>query len=81
MTRRPRRNHSAAFKANVALAAIRGAQTLVEMPLQFDVHANPIKQCKEQLLGGRQTISAMKRSRNRRVQPSMLKHCTPGSAN
>jgi hypothetical protein len=29
MTRRPRRNHSPAFKAKVALAAIRGEQTLV----------------------------------------------------
>ncbi|WP_235894975.1 hypothetical protein, partial [Brucella pecoris] len=30
MTRRPRRNHSPAFKAKVALAAIRGERTLVE---------------------------------------------------
>ena len=40
MTRRPRRNHSPAFKAKVALAAIRGEQTLVELSQQFDVHAN-----------------------------------------
>ena len=39
MTRRPRRNHSPAFKAKVALAAIRGEQTLVELSQQFDVHA------------------------------------------
>ncbi len=48
MTRRLRRNHSPAFEANVALAAIRGEQTLVE----FDVHANQIKQWKDQLLEG-----------------------------
>ena len=42
MTRRPRRNHSPAFKAKVALAAIRGEQTLVELSQQFDVHANQI---------------------------------------
>ena len=52
MTRRPRRNHSPAFKAKVALAAIRGEQALVELSQQFDVHANQIKQWKEQLLEG-----------------------------
>ncbi|TWH00962.1 transposase [Ochrobactrum sp. J50] len=50
MTRRPRRNHSPAFKAKVALAAIRGERTLVERSQQFDVHANQIKQWKDQLL-------------------------------
>ena len=49
MTRRPRRNHSPAFKAKVALAAIRGEQTLAELSQQIDVHANQIKQCKDQL--------------------------------
>jgi transposase len=51
MTRRPRRNQSPGFNAKVALAAIRGEQTLVELSQQFDVHANPIKQWKGQLLG------------------------------
>jgi transposase len=36
----------------VALATIRGEQTLVELSQQFDVHANQIKQWKEQLLEG-----------------------------
>ena len=52
MTRRPRRNHNPAFKAKVALAAIRGEQTLVELSQQFDVHANQIKQWKDQLPEG-----------------------------
>ena len=52
MTRRPRRNHTPAFKAKVALAALRGEQTLVELSQQFDVHANQIKQWKDQLLKG-----------------------------
>ena len=52
MTRRLRRNHSPAFKAKVALAAIRGEQTMSELAQQFDVHPNQIKQWKEHLLAG-----------------------------
>jgi transposase len=52
MSRRPRRNHTAAFKAKVALAAIKGESTLSELAQQFDVHANQITQCKGQLLEG-----------------------------
>ena len=42
MTRRPRRNHSPAFKAKVALAAVKGEKTLAELAQQFDVHPNQI---------------------------------------
>jgi len=51
MSRRPRRNHSPAFKAKVALAALKGDQTLAELAKRFDVHANQIAQWKDQLLG------------------------------
>ena len=44
MTRRPRRNHSPAFKAKVALAALKGEQTMVELAQLYDVHPNQIKQ-------------------------------------
>jgi transposase len=52
MTRRARRNHSRTFKARVALAAVKGEKTLAELAQQFDVHANQIKQWKDQLLDG-----------------------------
>jgi len=52
MSRRPRRNHTAVFKAKVALAAIKGEKTLSELAEQFDVHANQIAQWKSQLLEG-----------------------------
>ena len=50
MSRRPRRNHSASFKAKVALAAVKGDKTLAELAEQFDVHPNQITQWKTQLL-------------------------------
>ena len=52
MTRRSRRNHSPAFKAKVALAAVRGEKTLSELAEQFDVHPNQISTWREQLLKG-----------------------------
>ena len=50
MTRRPRRNHTPVFKSKVALAAVRGEQTLGELSQQFDVHPNQIKQWRDKLL-------------------------------
>ena len=52
MTRRVRRNHSPAFKAKVALAAIKGEKTLADLAQQFDVHPNQITQWRSQLLEG-----------------------------
>src|SRR5437870_12890459 len=52
MSRRPRRNHTPAFKAKVALAAIKGDRTLAQLAEQFDVHANQITSWKAQLKGG-----------------------------
>ena len=43
--RQAHRNHSAVFKAKVALAAIQGNQTLVQLAERFDVHLNQITQC------------------------------------
>ena len=51
MTRRPRRNHTPAFKAKVALAAIKGDRTLAQLAEQFDVHPNQITSWKAQLEG------------------------------
>jgi transposase len=52
MTKRARRNHTPAFKAKVALAAIKGEKTLAELAQLFDVHPNQITNWKAQLLDG-----------------------------
>jgi transposase-like protein len=52
MSRRPRRNHTPAFKAKVALAAIKGEKMLADLAQQFDVHPNQITQWKSQLQEG-----------------------------
>lgn len=50
MSKRPRRNHAPAFKAKVALDALKGEQTLVELSQRYQVHPNQITEWKKQLL-------------------------------
>ena len=56
MTRRKRRNHSSAFKAKVALAALKGDRTLAEIADQFDVHPNQIQDWKKRLVDGAEDV-------------------------
>ena len=51
MSKRARRNHAPAFKAKVALAAIKGAGTLAQIAEQFDVHPNQATSRKAQFEG------------------------------
>ena len=50
MSKRPRRNHAPAFKAKVALEALKGDQTIVELAERYQVHPNQITEWKKQLL-------------------------------
>ena len=56
MRKRPRRNHTSAFKAKVALAALKGEKPLAELATQFDVHPNQITDWKTRLQEGAASV-------------------------
>ena len=77
--KRPRRNHSAAFKAKVALAAVKGDHTLVQLAERFDVHPNQITQWKSELLQRAAEVFATA-AESAKLDPTS-RRCTPRSAN
>ena len=70
MSRRPRRNHTPAFKAKVALAAVKGDRTLAQLAEQFDVHPNQITSWKAQLEGELRMFSVPAAATERRSRRS-----------
>ena len=51
-----RKSHSAAFKAQVALAAVKGDKTINELAGQFGVHPTLIHGWKKHLLAGAEAV-------------------------
>jgi transposase len=76
MSRRPRRNHSAAFKAKVALDAL-GDKTIAEMAQKHDVHPNQVTEWRRQLM--ERAAGVFGAGGGLRSPPVDLKDCTPRS--
>ena len=54
--RRPRRNHSAKFKTQITLEAIRGEKTIAEIAAHHEVHPNQVTAWKAQVLENLETL-------------------------
>ena len=69
--RRPRRNHTAVFKAKVAVAALKDDKTLAQLATKFDVHANQITQWRTQLLDAATAVFLSPAEKRENVGPSV----------
>jgi len=69
-----RRNHSAAFKAKVALAAIKGDKTIAELASEYEVHPNQITQWKRKLLESTPELFSRSREREKQKQDELTEH-------
>lgn len=69
MSRRPRRNHSAAFKAKVALDAVVDGKTIAEIAQKHDVHPNQVSEWRRQLLDRPSACARMGSSPTHRFGP------------
>ena len=69
--KKTRRNHSAIFKAKVALAAVKGDKTLAELAEQFAIHANQITQWKSQLQERASAVFATAAERSESAGPEV----------
>ena len=72
MVRTIRKNHTGAFKAKVALEAVKGEKTLAQLSSEFGVHANQIGQWRKQLLKELPTLFANRRTKHDRDQEELV---------
>ena len=67
-----RRNHSAAFKAKVALAAAKGDKTIAELASEYQIHPTQIAQWKNQLLKSLPEIFSRRRQNSQQQQDELM---------
>ncbi len=70
--KRKRRNHLPAFKAKVALSALKGDQTLAELSERFDVHQNQIQDWKKQLQDQADSVFGSSQEQKRSEENNLL---------
>lgn len=58
--KRKRRKFSTAFKAKVAIEALKERSTLAELAVKFDLHQNQISKWKQEFLNGAEDVFARK---------------------
>lgn len=69
-----RRNHSAAFKAKVALEAVKGDKTIAELASQYEFHPTQIMQWKKQLLESLPDVFNNSPQKDRQKQDELTEH-------
>jgi len=67
-----RKGHNGAFKAKVALEAIKGEKTLAQLSSEFEVHANQIGQWRKQLLNELPSLFSDRRKKQDREQEDLV---------
>jgi putative transposase len=67
-----RRNHSAQFRAKVALAAVKADKTTAELSQEFQVHPTQITQWKKQLTDSLPEIFSLRRQRGLQEQQALI---------
>jgi len=64
MAENMRKNHDAAFKAKVALEALKGDRTMAELSSEYAVHANQIRQWRQKLVDELPSVFSDRRQKN-----------------
>ena len=67
-----RRGFDAAFKARVALEALRGEKTMAQLASEFGVHVNQIRQWRQKLLDELPSLFSDRRSRKEKEGEELL---------
>jgi len=72
MVRNMRRGHDAAFKARVALEALKGEKTIVQISSEYGVHPNQIRQWRQKLLEDLPQLFSDRRKKSERDGEELL---------